>query len=322
MIIRKLLLLSLLTISSIVSLVAQNLVHVHGTVADLNGQGVDSVNIQIYAFWADSSAYQASIYTNPDGTYEDYFPGPNDPNVLGFIQVVMVDCNNTLQSLYYTSANGATDFEANFTYCANIVTDSCEVYIIRESNPGALDILTAWTPPNQTATYLWSTGETTQSISPTQNGLYCVTATLSPLDCTVSDCYQFNFDSSGFCFAYIVATDNNNGGYNLTAYGTGVAPFTYAWGNGETSQSIYNVPPGTYCCVVTDSTGCLYSTCTIIQDPNFCEAYIERDPNGGLTAYGYGLPPVSYLWSTGDTTQTIYPQQQGLYCVTVTDANN
>lgn len=319
---RKLLLTSLITVVSFITLVAQNFITVSGLVTDINGFGVEGVTINVSVFFADSSFAQATTITGIQGDYLVQLEA-GDPNILGFVQVDMVDCNNTIQTQFFTTLNGINDFEANFTYCGNISTDSCEVFIIRESNPGMVDILTAWTPPNQTATYLWNTGETTQSIFPPKNGTYCVTVTLEPLGCTVSDCINFNMDSSFMCFAYIVTTQNNDGSYDLTAYSTGVAPYTYSWNTGDTGQTLVNVGPGTYCVIVTDSTGCFYSSCTIIQDNNFCEAYISQDPaTGGLTAYGYGLPPVTYLWSTGETTQTIYPQVEGLYCVTVTDANN
>jgi hypothetical protein len=301
---------------------AQDPVHVYGTVYDANGGGQDSVNIQVSVFYTDSTSCQSSTYTNVDGGYDVVLPcSQPDTNVIGYVQVTMFDCNNQIQTQFFTTFSWLFVFEANFNYCQNNPQDSCIVFIYEEQNPGALNHLVAWTPPSQTSTYLWSTGDSTQEIYPLQPGTYCVTATLDPLGCTVSNCYYFSADSNFFCFAYIISTPISNNSYNLEAVATGVAPYTYAWDNGATSQFLQGVPPGTYCVVVTDATGCSYSTCVIVPDNNFCEAYISWDPNGGLTAYGYGLPPVVYLWSTGDTTQTIFPQQPDLYCVTITDAN-
>ena len=320
--IRKLLLTSLITFFGLASLAAQAPVHVYGTVYDANSGGEDSVYIQVSVFYADSTSCQSSTFTNVDGSYDVVMPcSQADTNVLGYVQVTMFDCNNQVQTQFFTAFGGVVDFPADFYYCQSNPMDSCIVFIYEEQNPGALNYLVAWAPPSQNATYLWSTGETTQDIHPVQAGTYCVTATLDPLGCTVSDCYYFSADSNFFCFAYIVSTPNNNNSYTLQAVGSGIAPFTYLWDNGFTSQYLQAVPPGTYCVEVTDATGCSYSTCIIVPDNNFCEAYISLDPNGGLTAYGYGLPPVVYLWSTGDTTQTIFPQQAGLYCVTITDAN-
>lgn len=83
-----------------------------------------------------------------------------------------------------------------------------------------------------------------------------------------------------------------------------------------------NVPAGTYCVTVSDITFCEYSTCIIIDDGSFCEVWISEDPAGSLTANNYGTAPYEYLWSNGSQTQSIWPNGvPGLYCVTVTDAN-
>ncbi len=321
MIIRKLLLSSLLTLLGLLTLEAQQNIHVYGTVADGNGAGQQDVNLNVTAFFADSTVFFEMAVTDAGGDYEVYIPYP-DPNILGFIQVDMVDCDNNIQTLIFTTLNGPYEFEADFTYCQINNPDSCVMFIVVENNPGTNQtLLTAWTPPAQNVEFLWNTGETTQTIVATQAWTYCVTATFANSGCTVTDCETVNPDSNSFCFAYIISTPNGDSTYNLEVIASGVAPFQYAWITGENTPYLYNVPPGTYCVVVTDATGCVYTTCIIVNDVNFCEAYIAEDPNGGLTAYGFGNPPISYLWSTGDTTQTIYPNQMGFYCVTVTDAN-
>jgi len=320
--IRKLLLASLITIAGFFSLDAQNPVHVFGTVTNANGGGQDSVNLLLSVFYADSTFCQEEAWTNADGTYDVTLDcAPNDPNVIGWVQVNMIDCNNNVQTQFFTTANLIFEFEADFVYCDINTTDSCVVFILEQENPGATNYLSAWTPPSIQASYLWSTGETTQDIYPTQAGDYCVTATSGLLGCSASACYYFSNDTVGNCFAYIISTPLSNDFYNLQAIGVGVAPYTYLWDNGATSEFLQAVPPGTYCVVVTDATGCAFSTCVIVPDVNFCESWIYEDPNGGLTAIGYGLPPYNYLWSTGEITQTIFPIQQGLYCATITDAN-
>ena len=317
---RKLLLISLLTLVSMVALSAQNLVHVHGTVSNADGDPVDSVNILVSAFFADSSAVLYSLYTGPEGTYEVDIPTPG-PNLFGTVEVSMVDCWGSTVSQFFTILNGNEDFQADFFFCETIVIDSCVVIILEEWIPGTTNHqLTAWTPPGSNVEYAWNTGETTQTIIPQQSGTYCVDATFD-FGCVVSDCFDFNIDSSNNCFTYIVSTINNDGTYNLEAIASGVAPFTYQWDSGETTSTLTNVGPGTYCVVVTDATGCLYSSCFIVSDSNFCEVYIYEDPSGSLVAQGYGQPPIYYIWSTGDSTQSIFPTSPGLYCVTMYDSN-
>src|SRR4029079_17940042 len=182
--IRKLLLASLITIAGIFSLAAQFPVHVYGTVTNANGGGQDSVNLWLSVYYADSTFCQAEAWTGVDGTYDVTLDcPPNDPNALGFVQVNMIDCNNNVQSLFFTTANGAFEFEANFEYCQSNNSDSCVVFILEQENPGALNFLTAWTPVEMQATYLWSTGETGSEIHPVIPGEYCVTATSVALGC-------------------------------------------------------------------------------------------------------------------------------------------
>ncbi len=318
--IRKLLLFSLLTCFSWLTAIGQNVVNVYGTVNDVNGAPQYDVNILISAFFADSTAYTTSIYTGVDGTYSENIPVPA-PNMFGYVEVSMVDCWGTLETQYFTILNGNEVFQADFVYCEEIVMDSCSVFIVEEWNPDGILQLTAWTPPGLGATYLWNTGETSQTIIPQVSGDFCVTATFDS-GCEQSDCTYVYLDSTSFCFAYIVSYLENDSLYTLEAIPSGVAPYTYLWSTGATTSSIQNNPPGTYCVTVTDATGCAYPTCIIVDNINFCEVYIYEDPaTGGLYAQGYGQDPITYVWDNGDTSQVIYPNAPGLYCVSMYDAN-
>jgi hypothetical protein len=175
---------------------------------------LDSINVLVSAIYADSSGAFESLYTDADGAYEVDIPGP-PLNVIGTVQVSMVDCFGNLKTQIFTVFNGPSDIEADFVYCESIVIDSCLVYIVQEWNPGSLPGLTAFTYANAPVDYLWSSGETTQSIYPSQSGEYCVTVSF-PWGCTGTDCYQFSADSF-YCFNYIVSYLNNDGSYNLEA---------------------------------------------------------------------------------------------------------
>ncbi|MBK8493330.1 MAG: carboxypeptidase regulatory-like domain-containing protein [Saprospirales bacterium] len=126
-------------------------------------------------------------------------------------------------------------------------------------------------------------------------------------------------DGSGNCGVAIEA-DSTFFGMQLTAFPSGSAPFVYAWSTGETTPSILVSNPGAYCVTVTDSNGCEAEACIVLPDPQNCFVVIEADPSGGLTAWAQGVAPFAYQWSNGVTTETIFPNAPGQYCVTVTDA--
>lgn len=317
---RKLLLLSLLTVMSWLGVMAQN-VNVHGTVINSDSLPQSGVNMIVSVYFADSTAAGYTTTTDANGIYSVDIP-TQGPNFLGFLEVSMVDCWGTTESQYFTILNGNETFVADFVYCEEVTMDSCTVFILEEWNPNGGIQLTAWTPPGLGAEYLWSTGETSQSIIPQSSGHYAVTATF-PWGCQGIDSTYVNLDSTSSCFAYILSWMNpDSSTYTLEGIASGAAPYTYQWSTGENIPTIGNVGPGTYCLTITDATGCSNATCIIVEDFNFCEVYIYEDPaTGTLNAQGYGEAPFYYYWNTGDSTQQIFPNGPGLYCVTMTSAN-
>lgn len=115
-----------------------------------------------------------------------------------------------------------------------------------------------------------------------------------------------------------------------TAIGSGGwAPYTYEWSNGATTATITGLTAGTYTVTATDvDLGFAIGSITITEPPQlgvtvFGESQIcDIVPDGIATAVPFGgTPPYTYLWSNGGTTAQITGLDEGLYTVTVTDAN-
>lgn len=105
------------------------------------------------------------------------------------------------------------------------------------------------------ASYLWSTGETTQSIQVSSAGSYTVNTTDND-GCEGTAGVEVNFPAP--LDLNIVVTNNtggNNGSADLTVTG-GTPPYSYLWSNGQTTQDISGLAPGTYNVTVTDTHGC------------------------------------------------------------------
>jgi gliding motility-associated-like protein len=119
----------------------------------------------------------------------------------------------------------------------------------------------------------------------------------------------------------------NNGA--VTVFPQGVAPYSYQWSNGATSQTISNLAPGIYTCTVTDSTQCTKTVTVPVSGAqpivlnetvsgNVCDnasGSITLAPTGG-TGQNF-----TYLWSNGATSSSVSGLAGGTYTVTVTDAN-
>ena len=179
-------------------------------------------------------------------------------------------------------------------------------------------------------TYLWSSGQTTQSISSLVAGNYEVTVT-DAHGCMVTG-YTFINGKSDIA-ATAIATDAtcagvNDGSVDLTVTGS-TSALTYKWNNGATSEDLTNVTPGTYSVTVTDAYGCTaeakatvksHSTITIAAIPTAADCHGSADGTIDLIIQG-AVSPIKYLWSNGATTKNLTGLVAGVYSVTVTDAN-
>ena len=164
------------------------------------------------------------------------------------------------------------------------------------------------------AQYVWSTGETTEKIQVASSGTYIVSVT-NDMGCSASDT--------------IVITQNAhplvNLGDTITTCDTvdldaGAGGAQYLWSTGETTQTIRATASGTFSVTVTNDVGCSTSDTVVVtrnahpivnlgDDISTCDT-VDLDAGSGAA---------QYLWSTGESTQTIRVSTGGTYMVTVTN---
>ena len=174
------------------------------------------------------------------------------------------------------------------------------------------------------ASYLWSNGATTQTITVSTTGTYTVTvtgangctATSSPVGVTVTTPSSATITPDGptaICQGSIVNLAANPGQ-------------SYLWNTGATTQSIDVGLAGTYTVTVTYAGGC--SSTSPSQTVNvLTPSPASVTPSGATTFCQGGNVTLtanagsSYLWSNGATTQSISATTTGNYTVTVTGAN-
>lgn len=173
---------------------------------------------------------------------------------------------------------------------------------------------------NPGATYSWSTGATTQTIQVAIGATYTVAVTnqagLTGRDTIVitqvaSPIFDLGADQT-ICAGQSVTLNAGNPGS------------TYLWSTGATTQSITVTDSGKYIVSVTNSNNCTVVDSIVITVTPTPVVNLGADQAicpGGIVTLDAGNAGSSFLWSTGDTTQTITVTTLGNYSVAVTNAN-
>ncbi len=169
-------------------------------------------------------------------------------------------------------------------------------------------------------TYLWSDGTTAQTLSVTASGIFFVTVT------NVAGC-------EGFAnFAVTVNTQPTpiiSGTLNFcpgsgSVLDAGAGFVSYLWTDGTTAQTLSINAPGDYAVTVTDGNGCtgshsvtaanhVVTAPTITGNTTICS--YETTTLTATTGY------VTYLWDSGENTESVTTNTGGAHSVTVTDGN-
>ncbi len=196
------------------------------------------------------------------------------------------------------------------------------------ASTGAVDLTVSGGTPGYT--YTWTNGATTQDISGLVAGTYTVTVTdangcTKTTSATVTEPPALALSTT---VTNVLCNGASTGAVDLTVSG-GVAPYSYIWTNGATTQDISNLAAGTYTVTVTDANGCTKTTsATVTQPPalSLSTSVTNILCNGGATgaidlSVSGGVSPYSYAWTNGASTQDISGLTAGTYTVTVTDAN-
>ena len=133
----------------------------------------------------------------------------------------------------------------------------------------------------------------------------------------------------------VLCYGDSTGSINLTVSG-GIAPFSYLWNTGDTTQNLANLPAGNYSVSVSDSLGCADTIPVIITQPDsimttliqLTDVVVTGDSTGSIEVNvsggtpGYTFEWIDELGTLVGSNEDLFNQPAGTYTITVTDANN
>jgi len=171
------------------------------------------------------------------------------------------------------------------------------------------------------ASYLWNTASTTDSITVDTSGNYSITIT-SGNGCTATAATNVTV------YPYPVITPSGPltfcQGDSVTL--TVTQDSLYHWNTTDSTQSITVHTSGFYAVSVTTDAGCMMNTFALVTvnplpTPSITSSLIIPFCNGQFDTLTCIPAGASYLWNTNSNTQSIIVNTAGSYVVTMTDSN-
>ena len=183
------------------------------------------------------------------------------------------------------------------------------------------------TPPY---TYYWSNGETTEAITGLLAGSYSLTVTDANF-CTIEGTWTVNQPDDLMVSGTVVdvlCNGGSDGSITLSVSG-GTLPYAFLWNDGNTDQDRTGLTAGLYNVTVTDANSCEEFAEFTVEEPDALgvtavveDALCHTSCDGTITiSVTGGIAPYTYLWDSGQTTESIDNLCAGIYTVTITDFN-
>lgn len=185
---------------------------------------------------------------------------------------------------------------------------------------------------NNTITYTWSNGDTTQDITGLGAGIYTVTVT-DAAGCNSISAYTITEPSVLVSTIDSVIDASCAGVANgeiYTSIAGGTGPYNFLWSNTNNTDDLINLTSGSYSLTVTDGNGCTVTNDTTvgtgIEVIVLIDSIQDASCNGGSDGIIYTTPingtaPYAYAWSNNTNAQNATGLAAGTYVVTATDAN-
>lgn len=257
--------------------------------------------------------HQLSVGHNVPGPQYLWSPAANLNSAVIAAPTILSDASATY-TVTITDANGCSVTDQV------IIARAYDTLPAQTSVSACADTPPLLSAPQPGASYLWNTGATTASITPSNSGAHTLTIT------DAQGCQGITtFNVMLFALPVVnLGPDITLCGVNSTILNAGNAGSSYLWSTGAVTQQITAATSGPYSVTVTNVNNCWASDAMNVQ-LNALPVDVLQDVTACITAppmLNAGNPGSTYLWNTGATTQSITAATGGSYSVTVTTAQN
>ncbi len=226
----------------------------------------------------------------------------------------------------HANGNGGTSGDSIFK-STFVISEKVQAPIVNLGGPtgiicnGSFKTLDAG---NLGSTYVWRKDNvqiaTTRTVNATTAGKYKVVVTnqggasaADSIQLSIAPAINISLPDRNLCNGDTITLDAGNPGSS------------YLWSNGATTQTINVSQAGAYSVKVTNNIGCEARDTSIVTSVANPVVNLGDDKSiciGDSTTLDAGNSGAIYLWSTGETTQTISVKTIGTYSVSVTNLNN
>ena len=178
-------------------------------------------------------------------------------------------------------------------------------------------------------TFQWSDGSVTEDLTNAGAGIYTVIVS-DDAGCSAQKTLLLKENNTLSLRGAPTATSctgEATGSIDVTVSG-GTAPYSFSWSNGQRTEDISALPPGTYTVKVEDSKGCFVTATFSVTKTTFqvartiAQPSCHRAEDGSIILHDPigGAGPFTYKWSNGATGTSLTGLASGAYSVIITDA--
>lgn len=184
---------------------------------------------------------------------------------------------------------------------------------------------------NTGASYLWSTNETTPTITVTTAGTYWVSVSFPNCPVPIIDTVKISTSTLNVSVSQTDVTCKGKcDGTATITVNSGNPPFVYSWNSPtvQTTAKATDLCAGIFTCTVTESKGCKKTVNSTITEPSGLQIKLTTtdekctEKGSASAIVSGGTAPYSYHWEPGSSqTNVIHDLKSGKYTFSVSDKN-